>query len=71
MSGFIQNPLKAGTGFLQATLQCARAQVEHLRDCVNGGALPCQSVLNGSVHEFDETVLSFILSQLLFELRGK
>jgi hypothetical protein len=62
VSGFIQNPLKAGTGFLQATLRRARAHVEHLRDCIDGGALSGQSVLNGSVHEFDETVLSLILS---------
>ena len=40
VTGFIHDSLKAGTGFLQATLQCARAHMKHLRDCMNGRTLP-------------------------------
>ena len=52
MTGFIQDSLKAGTGFLQATLQGARAHMKHLRDCINGWTLPSQSVLNSLAYKF-------------------
>ena len=35
VSSFIQDPLEAGTGFLQAALQRARAHVKRLGDQIN------------------------------------
>lgn len=45
--------------------------MERLRDQIDGGALPCQPILNGLMYEFDETVFIHILPQLLFKLWGK
>ena len=71
MPGFVEDSLKTGTGFLQAALHRARAQVERLRDQVNGGALSGEPVLNGSMHEFDETVLILYTAATVLQTVGQ